>query len=80
MLAAYDLNNECATQTETPAYLTKWLVSPPRLKFKMTQFTGVLLAHAQPCLYAMLVYETKSAPAMTGTIKELPQFLNRPPG
>ena len=46
----------------------------------MTQFTGVLVAHAQPFLYAQLVYETEATSAVTRTNNEFSNFCLRVPG
>ena len=53
-------------------HLVKWFKPPFGHKPKMTQLTGVLIAHAQPFLHAELVHETEATPAITRTDKELP--------
>ena len=60
-------------------YPVKWWESSSGHELEMTQFAGVLVAHTQPSLHALLVHETKATPAVAGTGKELPSFRLRVP-
>ena len=46
----------------------------------MTQFTGILVAQAQPFLYAQLVHETEATSAVARTNNELSYICLRVPG